>query len=131
MTPGSTISPVAPTLHSALGVHILLECSGCLPPLLSDAARLKSTLTTAAKEAGATVVDSLIHQFNPHGLSGVIVIAESHIAVHTWPERGYAAIDIFTCGMPEIAEKIRVNIIHAFQPDQHTSTHIDRCPPSG
>lgn len=76
------------------------------------------------------MVDGLIHEFNPHGLSGVIVIAESHIAVHTWPEKDYAAIDIFTCGMPEIAERIQQNVIEAFQPKESKSRTIDRMPPS-
>lgn len=122
-------SPTSAT-HSALGVHILLECSGCVPALLRDAALLESTLKEAAISAGATVVDGLIHEFNPHGLSGVIVIAESHIAVHTWPEKDYAAIDIFTCGMPEIAERIQQNVIEAFQPKESKSRTIDRMPPS-
>ncbi len=52
----------------------------------------------AAEEAGATIVDSSFHRFLPHGISGVVVIAESHLAIHTWPEYGYAAIDLFTCG---------------------------------
>jgi spermidine synthase len=52
----------------------------------------------ATKIAGATIVQSVFHLFNPHGVSGVVVIAESHLAIHTWPEYGYAAIDLFTCG---------------------------------
>lgn len=52
----------------------------------------------AAKRSGATIVDEVFHLFNPHGVSGVVVIAESHLAIHTWPEYGYAAVDLFTCG---------------------------------
>ncbi len=52
----------------------------------------------AAIECGATIVNSVFHTFNPHGVSGVVVIAESHLAIHTWPEYGYAAVDVFTCG---------------------------------
>ena len=55
-------------------------------------------METAATEAGATVVEKAFHQFNPHGVSGVVIVAESHLFIHTWPEYGYAAVDIFTCG---------------------------------
>ena len=52
----------------------------------------------AARVSGATIVESVFHRFQPHGVSGVVVIAESHLAIHTWPEHGYAAVDFFTCG---------------------------------
>ena len=52
----------------------------------------------AALECGATIVNAVFHAFNPHGVSGVVVIAESHLTIHTWPEYGYAAVDVFTCG---------------------------------
>ncbi len=59
----------------------------------------------AAKECGATILDDFFHQFQPFGVSGVVLIAESHISVHTWPENGFAAADIFTCGemQPQVA----------------------------
>ncbi len=52
----------------------------------------------AARRSGATIVEDVFHLFNPHGISGVVVIAESHLSIHTWPEYGYAAVDLFTCG---------------------------------
>jgi S-adenosylmethionine decarboxylase len=55
-------------------------------------------MVTAAKKAGAEVVGDFFHKFSPHGISGVVVISESHLAIHTWPEHGYAAVDVFTCG---------------------------------
>ena len=115
--------------HSALGIHYLLECSDILPELLTNKELLSAAIETAARDAGATVVETLIHQFNPHGLSGIVVIAESHLAIHTWPEHNYAAIDIFTCGMPEIAEKIYQNILSAFKPKKHSLKKIERTPP--
>jgi S-adenosylmethionine decarboxylase len=60
----------------------------------------------AAKRAQATVVDVVFHEFNPFGISGVVVIAESHLAIHTWPEYRYAAVDVFSCGdvlQPQVA----------------------------
>lgn len=115
--------------HPAPGIHHLLECSRCTPALLTDRDLLEKTLTEAAELAGATVVESVIHQFNPHGLSGVIVIAESHIAIHTWPEHDYAALDIFTCGNPEIADAITEALLRAFAPEKHTLTRLERRPP--
>ena len=90
----------------ALGYHILLELYGCDASVLNDTARVKEILTKAALLAGARIVGSAFHHFNPHGVSGVVIIAESHFSVHTWPEHEYAAIDIFTCGedlKPDVA----------------------------
>jgi len=81
-----------------LGRHVLAEFTGCDRELLNDLTAIKSILKEAARRADATVVDSVFHRYNPHGLSGVVVIAESHISIHTWPEYGYAAADFFTCG---------------------------------
>jgi S-adenosylmethionine decarboxylase len=81
-----------------LGRHILAEFSGCDREVLNDLQAIESHLKEAARKARATIVDSVFHKYNPHGLSGVVVIAESHISIHTWPEYGYAAADFFTCG---------------------------------
>lgn len=83
---------------NALGKHLLLELKGCDKEVLNDLGFLKDALITAAGEAGATVLGESFHQFNPRGVSGVVIIAESHLCIHTWPEYGYAAVDIFTCG---------------------------------
>ena len=83
---------------NALGRHLLLELKDCNPAVLNDLDFLKDCLRTAAEEAGATVVGESFHQFSPHGVSGVVIIAESHLFIHTWPEYNYAAVDIFTCG---------------------------------
>ena len=113
---------------SALGVHYLVEFSGCEEQLLTDKELLSKTMETAAREAGATVVGTLIHQFNPHGLSGVVVIAESHLAVHTWPERSYAAVDIFTCGNAEVAEAIFHKLLEKFSPEAQSLRVLERNP---
>ncbi len=117
------------SVHSPKGVHYLLECSGIDLSILNDKDRLEKILCDGATAAGATVVESTIHAFNPHGLSGVIVIAESHIAIHTWPEDGYAAVDIFTCGEAIIAERIYENLIQQFKPEAHSYQVIHRNPP--
>ncbi|MFQ5597668.1 MAG: adenosylmethionine decarboxylase [Nitrospiria bacterium] len=82
----------------ALGTHLLIELRDCNASILRDLKKIESILLTAAKAAKATVVESRFHQFNPFGISGVVVIAESHLTIHTWPEFEYAAVDIFTCG---------------------------------
>jgi S-adenosylmethionine decarboxylase len=78
--------------------HLLVELYGCDRALLNDAERLRSIMRRAAESAGATVVAEVMHPYSPHGVTGVIVIEESHFSVHTWPETGYAAVDFYTCG---------------------------------
>lgn len=111
---------------NALGRHVLLELKGCEPRMLTDAETLKQTLVDAAKAAGAHVVETVFHQFNPYGLSGVVVIAESHITVHTWPEYGYAAVDVFTCGAPEMADEICQIISTQFKAESTSTQAVNR-----
>ncbi len=82
----------------ALGFHLLIEFYGCGHGILNDVGKIKNLMDEAAVVSGATIVESVFHRFNPHGVSGVVVIAESHLAIHTWPEYDYAAVDLFTCG---------------------------------
>lgn len=90
----------------ALGTHLLVELRECNPGILKSLEQVRSIMVSAAKDAKATIVDVSFHEFNPFGISGVVVIAESHLTIHTWPEYDYAAVDIFTCGdviKPEVA----------------------------
>ncbi len=90
----------------ALGRHVLLELFDCDPEAINSLDVVKSSLVEAAKRAQATIVDVVFHEFNPFGISGVVVIAESHLAIHTWPEYRYAAVDVFSCGdvlQPQVA----------------------------
>jgi S-adenosylmethionine decarboxylase len=82
----------------ALGRHILAEFFHCDVERLNDPVFIQNLMMEAARACGATIVQSIFHSFNPHGVSGVVVIAESHLAIHTWPEYGHAAVDVFTCG---------------------------------
>ncbi|MBU0509480.1 adenosylmethionine decarboxylase [bacterium] len=82
----------------ALGRQIVVEYYGCNPDILNDVALIKRVMRDAAIASGATIVQEAFHLFNPHGVSGVVVIAESHLTIHTWPEYAYAAVDLFTCG---------------------------------
>lgn len=81
-----------------LGRHILVEYYNCDENILNDHKLIEKLMVTAAKEAKATVVESVFHMFNPYGVSGAVVISESHLTIHTWPEFGYASVDLFTCG---------------------------------
>ena len=81
-----------------LGKHYILELYDCPADLLSDPKFIEKQMNAAAIEMEASIVNSNFHHFNPYGVSGVIIIKESHLTIHTWPEYGYAAIDIFTCG---------------------------------
>lgn len=82
----------------ALGRHILVEFLNCKADVLNDVVAIEKAMVEAAQIAGATVINSTFHHFSPYGVSGVVVIQESHLAIHTWPEYRYAAVDLFTCG---------------------------------
>jgi spermidine synthase len=82
----------------SLGRHILVEFHGCSAEILNDVPRIEHDMLEAATRSGATIINSVFHHFSPFGVSGVVVIQESHLAIHTWPEYRYAAVDLFTCG---------------------------------
>ncbi len=95
----------------ALGTHLLVELKDCDREILKDLKAVREAMVSAARQARATIVDVSFHEFSPFGISGMVVIAESHLSIHTWPEYGYAAVDIFTCGdviKPEIAVQFLV-----------------------
>jgi S-adenosylmethionine decarboxylase len=104
----------------ALGKHLLLELNDCDPKLLNDISFIRDVMLAAANESGATVLGESFHQFSPQGVSGVILIAESHLSVHTWPEHGYAGADIFTCGTRVKPEKAAEVIIAKLKPGTHS-----------
>ncbi|WP_297404780.1 adenosylmethionine decarboxylase [uncultured Cetobacterium sp.] len=81
-----------------LGRHILVEFYNCKEEVLKDPILIEKYMNEAAVLSNATIVQSVFHHFNPYGVSGAVIISESHLAIHTWPEYGYAAVDVFTCG---------------------------------
>jgi S-adenosylmethionine decarboxylase len=83
---------------AALGKHILIELNDCNKDLLNDIEYLRVSLSDVARLIGATVIKDTFYQFTPQGVSGVVIIAESHLSIHTWPEYNFAAVDVFTCG---------------------------------
>ncbi len=90
-----------------LGVHYLLELRGCDPEVLNDLPEVRRILLEAARRAKATILNSYFHQFSPQGVSGVVVVGESHLSVHTWPEYGYASADVYTCGQTDPMSAVR------------------------
>ena len=97
------------TVATTFGDHYLVDLHGCDAELIARVEPTEKALLDAAERCGSTIIEHHFHQFTPQGASGVILIAESHISVHTWPENGFVAVDIFTSGtrmQPEIAIEI-------------------------
>jgi S-adenosylmethionine decarboxylase proenzyme len=104
---------------TALGKHILVELYGCTPHELDNKRELEALALDAVDQSGATILTSQFRSFGPRGVTGVVLITESHLALHTWPEHGYAALDYFTCGgcvEPTVAIDV---ILEALQPVRH------------
>ena len=121
-TPGDGNSMKRPYL----GRHILVDLYGCDDKILRSRELIRSLLVEAAQLAKATIVTEVFHEFNPHGISGVVVIAESHIAIHTWPEHACAAVDIFSCGTKMQPDLIEVFLKEAFQAKESVSRELGR-----
>ncbi len=110
----------------ALGYHLLLEFKGCPEEILTDQDFIERTLLEASRRAKTHVISKHFHTFSPHGVSGAIVIAESHISIHTWPEFGYAALDIFTCGDNALPHLGTSYLIDAFRPQFTKVVQVER-----
>ena len=126
-------APGTPTTD-AVGKHCILELYDCDCARLDDEAFLRDTITTAAKRAGATLLNLITHRFEPQGVTGLALLAESHISIHTWPESGYAAVDVFTCGdhtMPERACQVLWEELAAGSHKLHQLPPRDSPRPSG
>lgn len=83
----------------------MIELYDCDTNSINDVVKIEKLLQKAVKISGATALNSIFHKFSPHGVSGIVVISESHFSIHTWPEYGYCALDIFTCGTEIKSEK--------------------------
>ncbi|MBN2358683.1 MAG: adenosylmethionine decarboxylase [Deltaproteobacteria bacterium] len=109
-----------------LGTHVLVELWQADPVQLDDLEWVRRGLLQAAAAARCTVVGQAFHRYAPQGVSGVVVVAESHISVHTWPEHGYAAIDIFTCGERSLPEAAAQHLIAYSGAKRHFMQVLDR-----
>ena len=95
---------------NVFGIHLLVEFWTCNREKINDSDYLERIMSQAAEIAGAIVLKTLFKKFEPHGVSGVIMISSSHITIHTWPEYAYAAVDIFTCG-PQVDPRKAVDFL--------------------
>jgi len=108
-------------MSTLLGRHLLVELHDCDTALLNDEQFLRSQCVAAAGQMGATVVKEHSHRFTPIGVSVVIILAESHLSLHTWPEHGMAAVDIFVCGSeadPHVAKQWLARALKASRVDE-------------
>jgi S-adenosylmethionine decarboxylase len=110
-------------IHRPSGTHLLADLSGIEPSKLTGCASLEQLLRAAAEAAQARVLHSHFHGFGEgQGVTGVVLLAESHISIHTWPEHGFAAADIFMCGnaQPELALAIITSVLQPRSCQLHT-----------
>ena len=111
---------------NALGRHLLVELQDCNREALNDLDFIRDAMVQAAVDCGAVVLGESFHRFSPQGVSGVVVIAESHLSIHTWPEFGYAALDIFTCGTDVQPEKAADVMVEKLESKNHSLQEIQR-----
>jgi S-adenosylmethionine decarboxylase len=117
---------MAKEIHETIGRHYIVEASGCDPKVIGSVEKVQQILVKAAEIAGAQVWSISFSRFPPQGVSGVVVISESHISTHTWPEYGYVALDIYTCGKNVDPEKAVVFAVEAFGSSTSHITEITR-----
>ena len=117
---------MAQVVETPIGMHVVLDLYECDPKILDDMERIEEILTKAAEVANATIIDKRFHKFSPQGVSGVVVVSESHIAIHTWPEHGYAAVDVYTRGDHTMPLKASEYIIKELKCKKPTVVKLDR-----
>lgn len=117
---------MAKDIHGTIGRHYIVEASGCDSKIIGSVEKVQQILVRAAEIAGAQVWSISFSKLPPHGVSGVVVISESHISTHTWPEYGYVALDIYTCGKNVDPEKAVVFAVEAFGSSTSHITEITR-----
>jgi S-adenosylmethionine decarboxylase len=109
-----------------LGKHLIIEFYGCQSPAIDQPEALEAYLKEACLIMGTTIVNTNFHQFSPYGVSGVVVIQESHLAVHTWPEHGFVALDFFTCNTQIRHEEALAYLTEMLQPQQQEVMEVPR-----
>jgi S-adenosylmethionine decarboxylase len=110
--------PTAPGEEPSLGSHLLIEMYGCKGSMLEAERIVGQAMRDAAVQSKATVVEESFHEFKPYGVSGAVIIQESHYTIHTWPEHGYAAVDLFYCGGTVLVHKAVDVLKERFQPER-------------
>lgn len=110
----------------SLGRHLILEYHGCASETLDDVTVVERVMVAAAEAMRAHIVSVHFHHFNPHGISGAVIISESHLTIHTWPEYRYAAVDIFTCGDVVDPWEAHKHLVRALQPERESAMELKR-----
>ena len=111
-----------------IGTHCIVELYGCPRELLNDERFVKDALREATSFGLATLMGEVSHKFHPQGVTALALLAESHISIHTWPEHGYAAADIFTCGDRATPQRASDFLIRKFEAERHSMTKLVRGP---
>lgn len=109
-----------------IGKHLTVDMYGCSFESLDNVAFVKDAMLTAVKEANMTLLDFTYHKFEPQGLTALALLAESHMSIHTYPEMGYAAVDVFTCGDHSRPDKAVQTLQRFLQPEKTKTTNIKR-----
>ncbi|HID78863.1 MAG TPA: adenosylmethionine decarboxylase [Planctomycetaceae bacterium] len=109
-----------------VGTHVLGELYGCSPDALKEVSAIRCLMRQVVDASGFHVVGEQFHQFNPHGVTGVLVLSESHFSIHTWPELGLVAADIFTCGEQQNAVDAFQKLCDLLRPSKVTKRVITR-----
>jgi len=110
---------------NTMGTHLIADAWQAPPELLNDPEHIKDLLKRAVRAGGATLINLCVHQFSPHGVTATATLAESHIAIHTWPEHGYFAVDLFFCGAGDPEAALRT-VLEGMRAGAHRSTLLDR-----
>ncbi|MDQ7038544.1 MAG: adenosylmethionine decarboxylase [Aquificota bacterium] len=105
-------------MAKTLGLHILADLYGVEADRIDRVEDIRDLLETAVRVADLTKISSHYYQFQPHGATGVVLLAESHISIHTWPEHRLATVDVYTCGDPEKAHRAMEFIIETLKPEK-------------
>lgn len=110
--------------HKYAGLHLLAEFWD--GKIIDDAEKIKSLLVEAVKRANNTPLEFVVHKFEPQGVTGIVLLAESHISIHTWPEFNYVALDIYTCGDKSSPQKALDYLKSEFNPKRFEISRIKR-----
>ncbi len=124
-------SSIVHTSTEVIGKHCILELYDCDKNKLNDEAFVRTSITIASKVAGAKLLNLITHRFDPQGVTGLALLAESHISIHTWPENGYAAVDVFTCGNHTVPDRACDVLRTEFGAQSHELKSFSREAPTG
>ena len=109
-----------------LGRHVVAELLECDPLLLEDVSFLQEEAALACELAGATILSAQSHKFQPQGATAMVLLAESHLSIHTWPEHAYAAVDVYTCGPALRPEEAVTYLANRLGAKRHTMLVLNR-----